>query len=379
MQEEEAARKTKHDNMDVLEQCFEQPLNKYMVKFINSPSDLSKFLLKVETLLKKLPHGIIRQTADSTEIIDKKKRFTLWLIHKLLWLRSNKFECQYQIHQNVMLCLGVILDITATNDAILSRQICQHLLIFLHDCSEAADALFVDDEQKLASLDSVQIKAFSCQEKIDPDDKYETIGSFYAFEDPLDIESMQSDVIQALTPIANHFSLDLTVKGFWPLLIHLTNIAEDIQLKNVSMKLLLEFLKNDCLPKNTKLMAQFITLVFDTMTWQFIEEPTIKNVLKCLRKQADNDSILALLIHHATIGLWNKVNRNGSWEAFNIFSEEINPFVAQMVQNVDVESVTNVTKAEEIWAQMVLQDLNRSSVFQAELAKVTKIKQGFKT
>ena len=53
---------------------------------ISNPT-LSKFLKKAPFYLEKIPQAFLSQEEDSAETLLKKKRFIMWLIHRLLLLK----------------------------------------------------------------------------------------------------------------------------------------------------------------------------------------------------------------------------------------------------------------------------------------------------
>lgn len=119
--------------MEFLEEIFKPIFDELWDKFLNSPENLSAFLTKVPDSFKKYPHGIARSSLDPIEVNEKKKRFSFWLIHKFIWLRSTKFdgEIGLKIHQNCISSISNILTVAESIDPELFRLIIEHFLILL--------------------------------------------------------------------------------------------------------------------------------------------------------------------------------------------------------------------------------------------------------
>ena len=94
----------------------------------------SKFLVKIPGLLTKFPSCYIGKFHDSEEDLLKKKRFTFWLIHKILRLKTQPFpeNEKKDIHRTCSEILSFILKNVGINDQRLFRMIVEHLLILLH-------------------------------------------------------------------------------------------------------------------------------------------------------------------------------------------------------------------------------------------------------
>ena len=55
---------------------------------------------------------------------------------------------------------------------------------------------------------------------------------------------------------------DLAVKGLWPLLVRMLQMADQMSLKMSSLKLLTALTGNNCMPLQPKQLASFVSLVF---------------------------------------------------------------------------------------------------------------------
>ena len=115
------------------------------VEKIGDKNALSQFFIKIPGLLKKFPTILISKKSDSDLIIQKRKRFALWLIHKLLWIRAQKLlsndteEAQKSCQKNI----AFILKITGLQDYTLFCFIVEKCLILLHELNQATDVLYI--------------------------------------------------------------------------------------------------------------------------------------------------------------------------------------------------------------------------------------------
>ena len=94
---------------------------------------LSEFLVKIPGFLKKYSCIFIRKKSDSDKILLKKKRFVLWLIHKLLCIRAQKLRSAgiEEVHKSCLKNIAFLLKIAGLQDPKLFCLIVEKYLILL--------------------------------------------------------------------------------------------------------------------------------------------------------------------------------------------------------------------------------------------------------
>ena len=248
--------------------------------------------------------------------------------------------------------------------------------------------MYVDDQDGQGDskiiFDSANVPAFGSQEV--RSDEFETIQDQFVFMDPIEIENLQSDILECLLPEASHLAtltIDLAIKGFWPLLVQIINIAE-MKLKMSTLKLLTSLMKRNCIVKQPRILFMFVSLVFQLVKEQVSEnEAVFSEVLRMLWKCCQKNSMLMKICHQETLGLWNRLSESDS---FADFPKEMVPFVVEIMKDtkINVETLDKILNAnlegfEEVIAQSVIQEINLSQQWILEKEKLDKIERGVKT
>ena len=138
--------------------------------------------------------------------------------------------------------------------------------IFFSDLNEASDVLY-SDEQDESMEENVQVSAFGAQEASD-EDAFGTSNVPFNFCDPHDIENFQADIIECFveeTPTIATLAKDLALKGFWPLLLRILAVADEMFAKMSSIKLLTSLISNNCITWQPKQMHEFVQYVIQLM------------------------------------------------------------------------------------------------------------------
>lgn len=192
---------------------------------------------------------------------------------------------------------------------------------------------------------------------------------------------MQSDLLQCL--IQHSFSLvtitkDLVLKGFWPLLVNLVNMA-GFKLKMTSLNFLTQLMKRKCSTKNSKILHNFASLTFQLL--QDYDPKIVAEALEILHENGKNDEILKSICQQESFMLWNKMAEAKNWFLFEKFSGILSLFFAQIVDKVELsqEILDNFQCGEEIFAQIVIIELKKSENWLKEQDKIQKLNSGVKT
>jgi hypothetical protein len=317
--------------------------------------NLTGFLNRIPGVLDKLPHGIVTQNNDGQEVVGKKKRFTFWLLHKILLFKSQTHftagaDLEVEIDRNCDKILKQILNLLALKDPALFRLVIQHLLILLQgkldqfgffrksafidfvsvsDLSEAADILFGDDggggpedvgQQPVQG--HAEVTALGPQEEVGDD--FATSGLKFTFQDPFKVEALQVQILDVLkhveVALAN-LTHDLASRGLWPLVARQLDLG-DLDLKKSCLTLLASLMKHNCVTNSPKLQFEVVTLAFDLASAIISKEvimvkstkddleTELVDVLNGHLTFMKKDKLLAKMCDLQSLTFWTEILRN---------------------------------------------------------------------
>ena len=245
--------------------------------------------------------------------------------------------------------------------------------------------MYVDCDDPAKNVqDEVEVDGFGGQDAIE-EDRFSTVDVKYKFNDPLDIEAIQANALDCLANESVYLvsmTKDLVLKGFWPLLINMLNMAET-GLKMSALNIMTKFMEQNCLVKNSKLLFNFVTLSFYLLLKSKFDECIVEAFFTSLWGLCQKDEILGRICDQESVSLWSKISNDPIlWNVtLSPLQAALIPFLRRTLHLASFPSDTlgSLDNVEDIFSQIIVNELTiHSSRWKEEAEKLTKLDQGHK-